>query len=91
MERAYDWPNRKRGTTGNVIRVTNATIRAVDAPAVRWAGRHANAAEPRIDTTPRLLRSVTVAFLALHRRTWLVLAAGRVTDPEPYREDEEDR
>ncbi|EPH43067.1 serpin family protein [Streptomyces aurantiacus] len=29
-------------------------------------------------------------FLAVHRRTRLVLAAGWVTDPEPYREDEGD-
>ncbi|MDC0772893.1 serpin family protein [Streptomyces sp. HD] len=29
-------------------------------------------------------------FLALHRHSRLVLAAGWVTDPEPYREDEED-
>ena len=28
-------------------------------------------------------------FLAVHRHTRLVLAAGRVTDPEPFREDEE--
>ncbi len=30
-------------------------------------------------------------FLAPHRHTRLVLAAGWVTDPEPYREDEEDQ
>jgi hypothetical protein len=29
-------------------------------------------------------------FLALHRHTRLVLAAGWVTDPEPFREDEYD-
>jgi hypothetical protein len=31
-----------------------------------------------------------LGFLALHRHTRLVPAAGRVTDPEPFREDEED-
>ncbi|SDN74884.1 Serine protease inhibitor [Streptomyces sp. cf386] len=30
-------------------------------------------------------------FLALHRHTRLVLAAGWVADPEPYREDEDDQ
>ncbi|MFD9864554.1 serpin family protein [Streptomyces alboflavus] len=48
---------------------------------------------------PRLRYSVTeidatfdrpFGFLAVHRRTRLVLAAGWVTDPEPFREDEDE-
>ncbi|MFD9069248.1 serpin family protein [Streptomyces lasiicapitis] len=48
---------------------------------------------------PRLLHTTTevsavfdrpFGFLAVHRRTRLVLAAGWVVDPEPYREDEDE-
>ncbi|MEJ8670964.1 hypothetical protein WKI71_28885 [Streptomyces sp. MS1.AVA.1] len=41
-------------------------------------------------TTIRATYDRPFGFLALHRHSRLVLAAGWVTDPEPYREDEED-
>lgn len=48
-------------------------------PALRWVTTSVKAAFDR-----------PFGFLALHRHTRLVLAAGWVTDPEPYREDEEE-
>ncbi|GHC48650.1 hypothetical protein GCM10010349_12520 [Streptomyces flavofungini] len=35
-------------------------------------------------------RALPFGFLAVRRHTRLVLAAGWVTDPEPYREDEDE-
>ncbi len=43
----------------------------------------------RVTTSVRATFDRPFGFLALHRHTRLVLAAGRVGDPEPYREDEE--
>ncbi|WP_369273188.1 serpin family protein [Streptomyces sp. R11] len=48
-------------------------------PPVRW-----------VTTTVKAVYDRPFGFLALHRHSRLVLAAGWVTDPEPYREDEED-
>lgn len=48
-------------------------------PPLRWVTTTVNATYDR-----------PFGFLALHRHSRLVLAAGWVTDPEPYREDEED-
>ncbi|QKZ19044.1 serpin family protein [Streptomyces chartreusis] len=47
-------------------------------PQLRW-----------VTTSVRAAFDRPFGFLALHRHTRLVLAAGWVTDPEPYREDEE--
>ncbi|MGW1611051.1 serpin family protein [Streptomyces sp. NPDC002285] len=43
-----------------------------------------------VTTTVRATYDRPFGFLALHRHSRLVLAAGWVTDPQPYREDEED-
>ncbi|MGW0817598.1 serpin family protein [Streptomyces viridiviolaceus] len=48
-------------------------------PQLRW-----------LHTTVRATFDRPFGFLALHRHSRLVLAAGWVTDPEPYREDEGD-
>ncbi len=48
-------------------------------PALRW-----------VTTSVKAVFDRPFGFLALHRHTRLVLAAGWVTDPVPYREDEED-
>ncbi|OSZ61143.1 proteinase inhibitor I4 serpin [Streptomyces pharetrae CZA14] len=52
---------------------------AVGLPRLRW---RVTTVEARYDRP--------FGFLAVHRHTRLVLAAGWVTDPEPFREDEED-
>ncbi|MFJ7075002.1 serpin family protein [Streptomyces sp. NPDC098781] len=50
----------------------------------------APAAARWVTTTVKATFDRPFGFLALHRHTRLVLAAGWVTDPEPYREDETD-
>ncbi|MET9830603.1 serpin family protein [Streptomyces sp. NPDC006385] len=59
--------------------VTAVDVVAGGVPQLRWVTTSVKAAFDR-----------PFGFLALHRHTRLVLAAGWVTDPEPYREDEED-
>ncbi|MGW1956576.1 serpin family protein [Streptomyces sp. NPDC001920] len=65
--------------------------RGFEAAAVTAFGA-AGAGLPRLrwlTTSVRATFDRPFGFLALHRHTRLVLAAGWVTDPEPYREDEE--
>ncbi|MFF4276346.1 hypothetical protein [Streptomyces sp. NPDC001536] len=57
-------------------------IDAVNGPTARWAAVEGGTVFSAAGVWP------LPAFLAVHRDTRLVLAAGRVTDPEPYREDD---
>lgn len=59
--------------------VTALGVAGGGVPELRW-----------VTTTVRATYDRPFGFLALHRHSRLVLAAGWVTDPEPYREDEED-
>ncbi|WP_395574456.1 serpin family protein [Streptomyces sp. BK79] len=58
--------------------VTAIGMRGGGLPRLRW-----------LRTTVRAVFDRPFGFLAVHRHTRLVLAAGWVTDPEPYREDED--
>ncbi|MFF7606780.1 serpin family protein [Streptomyces parvulus] len=60
--------------------VTAVAMVAAGMPTLRW-----------LSTTVRALFDRPFGFLAVHRHTRLVLAAGWVDDPEPYREDEGDQ
>ncbi|WP_369172142.1 serpin family protein [Streptomyces sp. R28] len=65
-------------------------FRAAAVTAVGAAPGSAPAAPRWVTTSVRASFDRPFGFLALHRHTRLVLAAGWVTDPVPYREDEED-
>ncbi|SFF46812.1 hypothetical protein [Streptomyces mirabilis] len=66
------------------MRITNATIDAVDEPTSRWARGISCDRPPLTVTSAR-----PSGFLAPQRTSRLVLAAGWVTDPEPFPEDVE--
>ncbi|WHM30992.1 serpin family protein [Streptomyces sp. BPPL-273] len=59
--------------------VTAVGMVAAGVPELRW-----------LSTTVRAVFDRPFGFLAVHRHSRLVLAAGWVDDPEPYREDEGD-
>ncbi|PAZ11662.1 hypothetical protein CLM62_34210 [Streptomyces sp. SA15] len=55
---------------------------------IAWLGWESRP-EPEYETTAaRATFDRPFGFLAVHRQTNLVLAAGWVTDPTPFREDE---
>lgn len=61
---------------------------AVTATDIAWLGWDSRP-EPEYETTAvRAAFDRPFGFLAVHRETGLVLAAGWVTDPKPFREDE---
>ncbi|MFF5483163.1 serpin family protein [Streptomyces sp. NPDC012935] len=65
-------------------------FRAAAVTAVAMAAGGAPLPDRWVTTTVQASYDRPFGFLALHRHSRLVLAAGWVTDPEPYREDEED-
>ncbi|MFE7269432.1 serpin family protein [Streptomyces sp. NPDC057623] len=68
------------GATGfEAAAVTAFGAAGAGVPQLRW-----------VTTRVRATFDRPFGFLALHRHTRLVLAAGWVADPEPFREDEED-
>ncbi|MFC7305077.1 serpin family protein [Streptomyces monticola] len=75
-----------RQTATATFSATGFKAAAVTALGIDYMGKPP---EPRhTSTVLRVLFDRPFGFLAVHRTTRLVLAAGRVEDPEPYREDE---
>lgn len=74
------------------LAVARFGARGFEAAAVTAFGMAgAGVPKPRwVTTTVKAAFDRPFGFLAVHRHTRLVLAAGWVTDPEPFREDEED-
>jgi serine protease inhibitor len=60
---------------------------AVTAMGIMFMGAHAGDL-PYEQTSVKAFFDRPFGFLAVHRETRLVLAAGWVTDPKPYREDD---
>ncbi|MFK4071678.1 serpin family protein [Streptomyces sp. NPDC029674] len=73
-----------RQTATATFGATGFRAAAVTAVAMDWMGL-----PPHVTTGLAVTMDRPFGFLAVHRTSRLVLAAGWVTDPEPYREDED--